>query len=102
MVCSPMAKARNLIPLCRSRFLQDVTIALGRRSLKSLRYGTRTLRFDVSEENVNGVMTERLDSEARTRAGKMTKVVLWEDGLSWVHSGEKRVNVSIRPEIEIH
>jgi hypothetical protein len=80
---------RNAIPLCRSDFLQDVTIALGRRSLKSLRMSNPTLVFTVSEDDVNGLAVERFDIEARAQLGRLTKMTLWEDGTCWVYSRER-------------
>lgn len=50
------------IPLCRSDFLQDVTIALGRRSLKWIRKSNRPLIFEVSEETIDDTLLERLDT----------------------------------------
>ena len=81
-----MSPGHTTIPLCRSPFLQELTIALGRRSLKSLRQNHPTLRFDVSHEDVNGVTHERLNVEARDQLGKITRIILWEDAAFWVYS----------------
>jgi len=87
-------KRRGIIPLCKSSFLQDVTIAFGRRSLKSLRYSTSDLRFDVQTDEVGGSELERLDAEARTYTGRMTKVSIWENGESWVYSREREMRAA--------
>jgi hypothetical protein len=97
-----MAKNRSQIPLCRSKFLQDVTIALGRRSLKSLRQAHPTLTFVVAFDEVEGSKVERLDVEARTLSGRLTKVTLWEDGVSWVYSRERATKAPSHPLLEIH
>jgi len=79
-----MQPKRGNIPLCRSEFLQDLTIALGRGSLKSIRYSSK-LTFDVSHETVNGVTQERLEIEARCDPGTLTKILVWDDGVFWVY-----------------
>jgi len=70
-------------------FLQDLTIAFGRRSLKGLRYKYPTLEFNVAEEEVNGAVCERLNIEARTETGGMMKVSIWEDAIAWVYYAER-------------
>ena len=97
-----MVKSKAAIPLCRSRFLQDVTIALGRRSLKSLRKSNPSLVFDVAEDEVHGSAVERLDIEARTVLGRLTKITLWEDGTSWVFCRERATKASIHPILDFH
>lgn len=92
-----MKKSKSAIPICRSDFLQDVTIALGRRSLKSLRMSNPTLVFTVSEDEVNGLSVERLDIEARTTLGRLTKMTLWEDGRSWVWSRDRAKKTKKQP-----
>jgi len=49
------------IPLCKSDFLQDVTIALGRRSLKSIRQQYARLDFEVSFDKDKSERFERLE-----------------------------------------
>ena len=90
-----------MIPVCRSEFLQDVTIALGRRSLKSLRHRNAALHFAVSEEEVNGEPHERLDIEVRTRSGASTNITIWQDGVTWVHS-RLREGLPTRTAFETH
>ncbi len=88
------------IPLCRSRFLQDLTIALGRRSLKSLRQSHTTLTFEVKEEVVEGFDYERLDIEANNRLNRLTRITAWEDAEFWVYS-RTRVGKRFQPPTEI-
>lgn len=90
------------IPLCRSVFLQDITIALGRRSLKSLRQRHTILRFEVSQEEVQGIVRERLDIEAMSVLDKMTKITAWEDGAFWVYSRIRKGEPLRTPVFEIH
>jgi hypothetical protein len=90
------------IPLCRSVFLQDITIALGRRSLKSLRQWHTILRFEVSREEIQGIVRERLDIEAMSVLDKMTKITAWEDGAFWVYSRIRRGKPLLTPVFEIH
>lgn len=97
----PNEKDKSRIPLCRSRLLQDVTIALGRRSLKSLRQSHRSLTFEVGKDCVEGASVERLDFEARTWGGRLTRVVLWEDALSWMYCREETTNVPGKSAVEI-
>lgn len=97
-----MPKNNSAIPLCHSKFLQDVTIALGRRSLKSLRHSNPKLQLGVSKEEVEGSAVERLDIEARNLAGRLVKIVLWEDGISWVYSRERTTKASSQPSLDVH
>jgi hypothetical protein len=80
-----MRPAKALIPLCRSPFLQDLSIALGRRYLKSLRYYHSVLSFAVAVEEREGLYQERFDIEARDRLSSMTKITIWENGNAWVY-----------------
>jgi hypothetical protein len=93
---------RREIPVCRSEFLQDLTIALGRRSLKSLRHKNSTLDFDATEEEIDGVSSERLDIAARTRSGSLTKITIWEDGISWVYFRQSHSKSSPSQTFEMH
>ena len=90
------------IPFCNSPFLQDVTIELGRRSLKSVRRSKRTLDFAVSKEDVDGVVLERLDIEARDSCEFMTKITLWENGSSWVFCAKGKKNTPWQVAFETH
>lgn len=79
---------RTAIPLCRSPFLQDVTIALGRRSLKGLRY-RGSLEFELAEEDTDSGSIERLNIELRT-VSHLTKISIWADGISWIYFADSR------------
>jgi len=96
----PNEKDKTKIPLCRSDFLQDVTISLGRRSLKSIRKSNQ-LTFEVSEECIEGKSLERLDVEAESWSEGLTRIVLWEDAVSYMYSHEVKHPTPDRPAIEI-
>ena|SRR6266850_1985944 len=81
-----MSSDKTAIPLCHSQFLQDLTIALGRRSLKSLRRAHKILKFEVTQEEVEGVPYERLNIEAHDRLDRITKITAWEDAEFWIYS----------------
>lgn len=90
-----MKPSRSAIPLCRSEFLQDVTIALGRRSLKSLRYNNRSLQFAVSHQDSNGEVFERLEIEVHRSSRGMTAMILWENGTALVYFRVPQPNKSL-------
>lgn len=102
MVVCDMVKKRNLIPLCRSTFLQDVTIELGRRSLKSIRYQNPTLEFDVAEEEVEGSPMERLEIETRNITGGITAMTIWANGVAWVYFRSHRNKASSEHFFQTH
>jgi hypothetical protein len=77
-------------------------IAFGSRSLKSLRKSNSTLVFKVTEEETDGTAVERLDIEARTILGRITKITLWEDGLSWVYCRDRFPKSSKRLTLHFH
>ena len=79
---------RTAIPLCRSSFLQDITIALRRRSIKGLRYH-RLLEFELVEEDTESGPIERLNIESRT-VSDVTKISIWADGISWIYFSDCR------------
>jgi hypothetical protein len=80
----------GLIPVCNSQFLQDVTIALGRRSLKSIRYHHSRLEFSCRYEELDGVRFERLDIQAHGLSSGLISLTLWEDGLGWIYQKKGR------------
>jgi hypothetical protein len=81
---APKRRERSTLSLCRSEFLQDVTIALGRRSLKGLRYHNPVLRFEVENEDGDDGAFERLNIEAQDRLDVFVKLSIWEDGIAWI------------------
>ena len=97
-----MPPGRTPIPLCRSSFLQDLTIELGLRSLKSVRQSYPTLTFRVWNEEVDEESYERLDIEAISVLGWMIKIAIWEDGTAWVYSKKEGSKKSRRPTFETH
>jgi hypothetical protein len=86
----PGRKERSALPLCHSEFLQDVTIALGRRSLKSLRYSYPILKFEVANENGDAGARERLNIEAQDRLDVLVKLSIWDDGIAWIYIRQKQ------------
>jgi hypothetical protein len=70
--------------------------------MKSLRKSNPTLTFNVSEDDVDGSSIERLDIEARTATGRLTKVTLWQDGMAWLYSRARAKNAPSKPTLEIH
>ena len=75
-------RRKGVIPLLKSLYLQDISIALGRR-LKGVRYRNSKLTFEGAFE-VKGESIERLNIEAISHLGNMTKIVIWEDAIAWL------------------
>jgi hypothetical protein len=71
------------IPLCRTEFLQDMTIELGRR-FTPLRNPWRYFRVGVDSCDHEGRSLERLTVRAITCHGTGVNLTLWEDGTVWV------------------
>lgn len=78
------SKMRAQMPLCRSLFLQDLSIALGR-YMKRLKRGKRRFIVERSVDNTDGTDRERLDLELRSLLGFLAKCTIWEDGVAWVY-----------------
>ncbi|HEX7860121.1 MAG TPA: hypothetical protein VF773_07350 [Verrucomicrobiae bacterium] len=70
------------IPLCRSEWLQDVTIELGRRF--AVRHPFRTFTVQVDTCDQDGEQLERLTVWASTMCGTLVNLTLWEDRTIWV------------------
>src|SRR5687768_17059078 len=70
------------IPLCRSEWLQDVTIELGRRFAGRNPFRTFDVRVDTCDHNVEQL--ERLTVSASTMHGTLVNLTLWEDRTIWV------------------
>jgi hypothetical protein len=81
-----MRKQFSQIPLCKSAFLQDITIELGRLSLKSARYNNRLLTFEALNEEVAGEKLTKHRSPWIWR--HFDKNHNWEDGESWLYFRE--------------
>jgi hypothetical protein len=82
--------------------MQDVVIALGRRSMKSLRYSNPVLNFEVQNEKAEFGAMERLNIEARSWSGRLVKLVIWADGVAWVFSRPGAEDVSIAQNLDRH
>ncbi|MDB6073677.1 MAG: hypothetical protein JWO89_1317 [Verrucomicrobiaceae bacterium] len=76
---------KGLIPLCKSLFLQDVCIALGKR-MKAVRYANRELTIVAAFKE--GEDHERLEVEARSLDNR-THIVLWADSIAWVSHSDR-------------
>ena len=70
------------IPLCRSEWLQDATIELGRRF--AVRHPFRSFTVQVDTCDHNGEQLERLTVWASTYCGTLVNLTLWEDRTIWV------------------
>jgi hypothetical protein len=70
------------IPLCRSDWLQDVSIELGRRFAARHPFRSFTAQVDTCEHE--GADFERLAVWASTWYGTLVNLTLWEDRTVWV------------------
>lgn len=71
------------IPLCRSEFLQDFTICLGRH-LRSNTHGWRSFTAEVDECEHDGDLLERLTIWITTCYGARINLAVWEDKTIWI------------------
>jgi hypothetical protein len=89
---SPLAMdSRNSpIPLCRSEFLQDVSIELGR-TLNALPYRQQELEFTVREKDEE-MASDQLSTTVRKQAGSYVQVVITAGGMgNFVQKFEQEV-----------
>jgi hypothetical protein len=70
------------IPLCRSEWLQDASIELGRRFAASHPFRSFTAEVDTCEHE--GEHLERLTVWASTWYGTLVNLTLWDDHTLWV------------------
>ena len=70
------------IPLCRSEWLQDATIELGRRFAAYHPFRSLTVEVDTCEHE--GEHLERLTVRASTWYGTLVNLTLWDDHTVWV------------------
>jgi hypothetical protein len=70
------------IPLCRSEWLQDVSIEFGRRFAVSHPFGSFTVEVDSCEHE--GEQLERLTVWASTWYGTLVNLTLWDDHTVWI------------------
>jgi hypothetical protein len=83
-------------------FLQDLTIALGRRSLKGVRYQFDQIEFTISSEVAEGETYERLNIEARRNSRFLLKMSIWEDAKSWLYIRNQDINGPPQGQMQIH
>ena len=70
------------IPVCRSEWLQDVSIELGRRF--AARHPFRSFTAKVDDCEHEGEQLERLTIWASTWYGTLVNLTLWDDQTVWV------------------
>lgn len=70
------------IPLCRSEWLQDASIELGRRFAASHPFRSFTVEVDACEHE--GEQLERLTVWASTWYGTLVNLILWDDHTLWI------------------
>lgn len=70
------------IPLCRSEWLQDMSIELGRRFAAYNPFRSFTVEVDTCEHE--GEHLERLTVWASTWYGTLVNLTLWDDHTLWV------------------
>lgn len=85
-----MKKETGKLPLCKSDYLQDLTIALGRLSLKSVRQSYKALEFSATFEEVGDATIERLNIDGQNLHNGYTKIVVWENATAWACHLERR------------
>lgn len=72
----------HIIPLCRSEWLQDASIELGRRFAASHPFRRFSAEVDTCEHE--GEQLERLTIWASTWYGTLVNLTLWDDRTLWV------------------
>lgn len=70
------------IPLCRSEWLQDVSIELGRRF--AIRHPFRSFQVQLDTCEHDGEQLERMAVWASTWYGTLVNLTLWDDHTFWV------------------
>lgn len=69
-------------PLCRSDWLQDVSIELGRRFAESRPFSSFTVQAETCQHE--GEELERLTIYASTPYGTLVNLTLWDDHILWI------------------
>ncbi len=85
------------IPLCRSGWLQDASIELGRRFAARHPFRSFTVEVDICEHE--GEQLERLTVWASTPYGTLVNLTLWDDHTMWV--GVRLRAAENNPEFEV-
>ena len=74
---------KQIIPLCRSEFLQDFSIELGRR-LKSIRHQSQSVVAEVRFDEHEGRELEALSVWIKTSDHTRATISLWENQTIWL------------------
>ncbi|HRH97028.1 MAG TPA: hypothetical protein PLB55_13895 [Prosthecobacter sp.] len=99
-----MSKNTVILPLCRSEFLQDVTIALGRWR-KGFKYQMAEFECEVREDKDGGESFECLTIHCHEHDGSILSLHLWDDQTALVQTcgattrGRKRSKLAFYPDI---
>jgi hypothetical protein len=78
-----MSEENKSIPFCRTEFLQDFSIALGR-CLKPIRHASKSILAEVDTCEHQGQSLERLAVWIVTWHCTRASLTLWEDHTVWV------------------
>jgi len=81
--CEVMNEREQIIPFCRTEFLQDFSIALGGR-LKPIRHASKSVLAEVSTCEHEGQSLERLTVWIETWNYTRATLALWEDRTVWL------------------
>lgn len=97
-----MSTRDQIIPLCRTEFLQDFSIALGR-CLKPIRHASKSIIAEVDTCEHKGEEIERFVVWIETYNYTRASLTLWEDRTLWVSvtllptKNNKKYQVSFYP-----
>lgn len=100
-----MKPREQIIPLCRSDFLQDFSIALGLQ-LKPIRHSEKSIMAEVDTSEYQDATLERLCVWIHTWSYTRVSLTLWENGMVWVAvallptGNNKKFELSFYPECE--
>jgi hypothetical protein len=78
-----MSTREQIIPLCRTEFLQDFSIALGRR-LKPIQHASKSIVVEADTCEHEGQSLERLAVWIDTWNYTRVCLTVWEDGTVWI------------------
>jgi hypothetical protein len=98
-----MSNREQIIPLCRAEFLQDFSIALGRR-LKPIRHASKSVVAELDTCEHEGQSLERLTVWIETWYCTRASLALWEDGTVLVSvtliptTNNKKYEISFYPD----
>jgi len=98
-----MSTREQIIPLCHTEFLQDFSIALGRR-LKPIQHASKSIVVEVDTCEHEGQSLERLAVWIDTWNCTRACLTLWENGTVWVSvallptKNNKKYQISFYPQ----